>query len=209
MKNKRSQQGFSLLELLTVMAIMSLMMGLLVSTGMGARPAGSRQGAISQIMGALEEARMSAIEKNTTVYFGIADINHPDEEKQLRSYLLFREQTPQEKAASKNEDMIPLTRWEKLPQGFYFDADKLSDMTVEVPGNGLPGNPPNVRAVQFGSLGQVTGLPVEIVPQLAVTEAVYNPSGKILVRKSGAAGDFIVKIFRLTGRLQLSQNATP
>lgn len=203
---RKSSRAFSLVELLTVMAIMSIMMGLIVSTGMGTRPGGSRQGAISQLMGGLEEARMSAIEKNTTVYFGIADISHPDEEKQLRGYILFREQTEDEKAASKTEDMIPLTRWEKLPQGFYFDADKFTDMTVEVPGRGLPGNPENVRAVQFSSLGQVTGLRADVVPQLTVTEAVYQPSSKILTRKSGEAGDFIVKIFRLTGRIQLTQH---
>lgn len=203
---KKRIAAFSMVELLTVIAIMSIMMGLVVSTGMGTRPAGSRQGAISQIMAGLEEARMSAIEKNTTVYFGIADTSHPDDEKQLRGYILFRAQTITEKAASKTEDMIPLTRWEKLPQGFYFDADKFQDMTVEMPGKGLPGDPQNVRAIEFGSLGQVTGLGADVVPQLTVTEAVYQPSSKILTRKSGEAGDFIVKIYRLTGRLQLTQN---
>ena len=206
---KKRIAAFSLIELLTVIAIMSVMMGLLVTTGLGTRPAGSRQGAISQIMGALEEARLSAIEKNTTVYFGIADTGHPDEEKQLRGYILFRTQTAQEKAASQNDDMVPLTRWEKLPQGFYFDPDKLANMTLDVPGNGLPGKPQNVKAVEFGSLGQVTGLPVDVVPQLTVMEAVYNPAGKNLIRKGAEAGDFAIKIYRLTGRLQLAQTTTP
>jgi prepilin-type N-terminal cleavage/methylation domain-containing protein len=204
--NRKSSRGFSLLELLTVMAIMSVMMGLVVSTGMGTRPAGSRQGAISQLMHGLEEARMSAIEKSTSVFFGIADSSHPDSEKQLRGYILFREQTADEKAVSHTEDMVPLTRWETLPKGFYFDEGKITSMTSEVDDTGLPGNPGKMRVVEFGALGQVTGLTTEIAPQLAVTDAVYDPSAKSLTRKNNGAGDFAIQIFRLTGRIRLAAN---
>ena len=209
MKLKTQNAAFSLIELLTVMAIMSILMGLMVSTGIGLRPGGSREGAISQIMGGLDEARMSAIEQNTSVYFGIADGSYPDQDRQLRGYILFREQTAKEKDASKTEDLVPLTRWEQLPLGFYFDPDKLASATVEMPGNGLPGQPQNVRAIEFGSLGQVTGLASEAAPQLTITEAAYNAGNKSLIRKSGVAGDFHIRIYRLTGRLQLAQNPTP
>lgn len=206
---KPTNKGFSLIELLTVMAIMSVMMGLLVSTGMNTRPAGSRQGAISQLMGGLEEARMSAIEKGTTVYFGIADTTHPDSGKQLCSYILFREQTADEKAVSNTEDMVPITRWDCLPRGFYFDLDKISSMLIPVAGNGLPGNPTTVQVIEFGSLGQVTGQPLEETPQIAVTDAVFDPASKNLQRKDNGAGDFAVNIYRLTGRLQLAQTQIP
>jgi len=194
------------MEMLTVMAIISILAGFLVNTGFGTRPAGSRQGAISQLMGSLEEARMSAIEKGANVYFCIADTGHPDAEKQLRSYILCREQTAEEKAVSKTEDKIPLSRWETLPKRFFFDSDKLADKTAEVSGEGLPGNPETVRAIEFGSLGQVvTSLSAENIPQLAVTDAVYDQVGKTLIRRSGGADDFIVQIFRLTGRVRLAE----
>jgi prepilin-type N-terminal cleavage/methylation domain-containing protein len=205
-KNIVKARGFSLIELLTVIAIMSIMMGLLVSTGFGTRPAGSRQGAISQLMGSLEEARMTAIEKNVAVYFGIADTSYPDAEKQLRGYILFRAQTSEEKATSHTEDLVPLSRWDTLPKGFYFDADKFDAVSEAQAGVGLPGNPATVRAIEFGSLGQVKSMPAEAVPQLSVVEAIYNDGSKTLLRKNGGASDFAIKIYRVTGRLQIAKN---
>lgn len=205
--NRKSarETGFSLIELLAVIAIMSLLMGLIVNTGFGTRPAGARQGAIAQLMGSLEEARMSAIEKGRNVYFGLAEGSFPDGEKQWRGYLLFREQTSAEKTASGNEDMIPLTKWETLPKGFYFDPEKVAASTAEVAVSGLPGNPTKVRALEFGTLGQVTGLPAETVPLLSVAEAVYNPADQSLARRNNGAGDFAMQIYRLTGRVRLSE----
>jgi len=208
-RNRNSSRGFSLLELLVVMAIMSIMMGVMVNSGMGGRPAGSRQGAITQLMGALEEARMSAIEKRVKVYFGIADTTHPDSEKQLCAYIFFRDQTADEKAVSKTEDVVPITRWTSLPRGFYFDLEKISNMLIPVPGKGLAGNPPTVQVLEFGTLGQVTGQPVGGTPQIAVADAVFDPASQNLQRRNNGAGDFAVNIYRLTGRLQLAQTQIP
>jgi len=217
MKFRTKNAAFSLVELLTVVAIMSIMMGVIVSSGMGTRPAGSRQGAVSQLIGSLEEARMSAVERGVPVYFAVAGSDAPEQEKRLRSYLLFREQTPDEKASSGSTNNISnggpavvLTRWESLPQGFYFDPALLETVTTEVDvQSGLPSGITKVRAMKFGSLGQLQGTVTTNAPSLSVVSGALDPaSGTITpVGKS----DFCVEISRLTGRVRFddTESANP
>ncbi len=198
----KSNRAFSLIELLTVLAIMSLLFGLVVSTGFGTRPAGARQGAISQLMTSLEEARLAAIEKGSPVRFGIAGSDHPDEEKRYRAFILFREQSASEEPDPAKRMVVALSRWQTLPQGFYFDPDKLSTVTVRADSDGLPGAPAELDVLEFGSLGQLQSAVVE--PLLAVTEAVFDPVTNTILRK-GDKRDISIRIYRLTGRLALVQ----
>lgn len=200
---KQPQGAFSLAELMVVTAIMGLMLGMTL-VGLGNRVAGARQGAITQLMQSLEEARMLAIEKGTTVYFGLSDADHPDPDKQLRGYILFRRQTEEEKAESGTDDWVCLTLWQLLPAGFFFDADELADSTQVLPGFGLPGNPATVRAMKFDPLGQISGSAALLAPRLAVSEAVYDQKQKTLVPKGDGAGDFVLQLYRLTGRVKLT-----
>ncbi len=213
LKRKPRQSGFTLVEIMTVMVIMLVLMGLLVSTGMIARPMGGRQGAINQIMQVLDEARMRAIENGTTVYVGFADASYPDPGMRFRSYMLFRACTPDEIAAMKTpppaDYRMALTEWETLPTGFYLDpgATKslLQDNSADVSVSGLPGQPPSLYVVAFGPLGQVI-LPADQPPRLAVTEATYQGSGNELTQLSYSNGSrFYIQVNPLTGRVQCKE----
>lgn len=195
--------AFSLTELLTVMAIISIMMGLAVGTGMGLRPPGSRQGTITQLMQSLEEARMSAIEKGTPVSFAIAG-SDASAEKRFSTYMILREQTPDEKAKSGNTDLIPMTRWEPLSKGFFFNRDELVAASPEVGlDTSLPGNVSKVHLLTFGTLGQVKGGATLTAPNIPVVEGVFHENENNLILKEGT--EFRIQVARLTGRLQLDE----
>ena len=66
MKKKRNRKdGFTLLELLTVMAIMLLIMGATVAAFFGIGQGGRRRGAVSNLVSTLSVARQSAITQRT------------------------------------------------------------------------------------------------------------------------------------------------
>lgn len=215
-RSKRS--GYSLLELLVAMALMAMLMGLSVAAMMGFRTPGLRQGAISQLMGALDEARMSAIESGAAVYVAFADGAFPDAERRFRGFILYREFTAAEREALADNppaagEVKPLTRWQELPRGFYLDASVptglLGNAGARVNPVGLPGEEAELVAVGFNRLGQVVA-PLGSSPELAITEARYDSeSDQMTAVQDDDAGAFLIRINRLTGRLQLIEPTTP
>ena len=215
MKKKKAQSGFTLVEITTVLVIMVALMGLVVGAGTLLRPIGAKQGAVSQLMQVLDEARMRAIENGTTVYVGFADANYPDPTMRFRSYMLFRFYTPDEIAAMKTQPpanyCVALTDWEVLPTGFYLDpgATKslLKDNATDISVNGLPGQPETLCVIAFGPLGQVI-LPSDQSPYVTVTEANYPGSGDELTMLSYSNNSrFYIQVNPLTGRVQYKEGS--
>lgn len=194
-----SSPAFTLVEILFVIAVMSILVSIAAMSLTGGKSTGNWQGTINQLSQAVEEARMTAIETNTKTYLGFANANHPDGEKKLRSYILFREYTQEEKSkmtpAPAANRYLPLTAWETLPSGFeYSDAsgsllEPNSAAKLEL--TGLPGDPASVHAVAFGPLGQVD-FPASTAPALVV-----KPVGH-----ADASAGFVIHINRLTGRVR-------
>jgi len=71
----KSSRGFTLLELLTVIATMAILTGLASSAFQSMSGAGSLTKNTSDIAGALEQARAYAMGNNTYVYLGLQEIS--------------------------------------------------------------------------------------------------------------------------------------
>ena len=67
-KIRKSNQGFTLVELLVVMAIMLVLIGISVSAIPGIRSTYNRRSAVNRVMGAIELARVSALQSGENVY---------------------------------------------------------------------------------------------------------------------------------------------
>jgi len=209
-------EGYTLVELLAVMAVMVILMGLSVAAMLGFRTPGLRQAAISQLMATFDEARMSAIEKGVKVYVGFADGQFPNKERRLRSYILYREYTGAEREEMAGSQpsagtVRPLTKWRELPRGFYLDpvaqASLLANADARVTPAGLPGDAAEIYAIGFNRLGQVV-TPQGATPLVAVTEARYEPeTGKLTRLEAEDENQFMIQINRLTGRVQLRDDA--
>jgi general secretion pathway protein H len=72
---RRHDAGFTLIEIVVVMALMSLMIAMVVGRGLPASPATHLRGAVHQVSGALREARSESVMSNRSVYFNLDTVN--------------------------------------------------------------------------------------------------------------------------------------
>lgn len=111
-------RGFSLLELLVVVAIMAVMMSLLLPAISGFSSTAGRRGAVNILMNTFEQARVAALESGQTVYVGFADADFPVEDMRYAGFIVFRDATDEEKASGKT--YLVLKKWTKLPKTIAF-----------------------------------------------------------------------------------------
>jgi prepilin-type N-terminal cleavage/methylation domain-containing protein len=201
-------QAFSLLELLSVIAIISLLMAVLVAPASGILASTGRKGAVIIVMNTLEQARTAALEtgRDVIVLLWKRTGDEPD------SLLVLR----------KNEngtDWDQIGRWIKLPKGVIFHGgDTASEILNASPVPSLldpaklPGNPNSseLGGVQFSASGAVQAPKNALGLRVALTEGIRGPQGTeaLLSAKkqaqSGTGSGFeVISIARYTGRTTL------
>ena len=105
----RRSTGFSLLELLVVIAVMAVMMSLLLPAISGFSSTAGRRGAVNILMNTFEQARIAALESGRPVHVLLYRRNFPEPD----AVMVVRDP----------EDALPasplerLTKWTKLPKG--------------------------------------------------------------------------------------------
>ena len=201
-------QAFSLLELLSAVAIISVLMAVLVAPATGILGSSGRKGAVVIVMNTLEQARALALEtgRDVVVLLWKRTGDNPD------SLLVLR----------KNEDGTDwdqLGRWIKLPKGVIFhggdtaseilNASAVPDLVDPAK---LPGSPntSELGGVQFSPTGAVQAPKNALGLRVALTEGIRGPGGteSILTAKkqaqTGPGGGFeVISIARYTGRTTL------
>ena len=199
--------GFSLIEVLTVVAITAMLMTMAVPALSGFTSPTGRKGAVTIVMNTLEHARVSAIEtgRETVVLFwkknGVAGFP-PDEQDAV---MVLRKS--QDDSAWES-----ISRWVKLPKGVLLDgADEnskilqnaASDLTApSLPS--LPGSPDinQLRFVRFTNSGAIwspSGSSAGLY--IAFTEG-QRATGTDDMRpdKQKSGGQEVISLARYTGR---------
>jgi general secretion pathway protein H len=72
---RQREAGFTLIEMIVVLAVLSLVIGIVAGRGVPVSPTTHARGAIRQISGALREARSEAVMSNRSIFFNLDTVN--------------------------------------------------------------------------------------------------------------------------------------
>ena len=218
-KRTSRTKGFSLLEMLVVVAIMAVMMSLLLPAVAGFSSTAGRRGAVNILMNTFEQARVAALESGRPVYVLLYRRNFPEAD----SVMIVRDRED----GDQTQELERLTKWIKLPKGVLLHnppgaASILSQaLPSEVSVTRLSPSPQlatgeSLNAVKFNESGAVeypSGSAASL-RQLFLSEGVRGTGGNeqaISDRKKsqGVGGGFeVISLSRYTGRVQLDITAT-
>lgn len=222
----RKSGGFSLVELILVVAVIVLMMSLLLPAVSGFTSTSGRRGAVNILMNTFEQARVAALESGQNVYVGFANDSLPDDKKDMyyAAFIVFREATDEEKlAAGKKVDetiYIILKKWTRLPKNIAF---KRADNTLVPENAGVAGIGVDISAlnrslssgfqisrdlpgVVFNNSGSIQN--GEDPLQFFLYEGYFNADQDNYTRDANKLFEKIT-FSRYTGRSQLDVSALP
>lgn len=206
------EAGSSLLELLSVSALIVLLAGLFFTSISSFSSSAGRRGAANVVMNTLEHARVAALESGQTVYVGFSDDDFPVAEMRYKAFLVFRETSDEERAAG-GKDYLVLRKWTRLPGHVAFK--RVAGSVIPESGGQtftglaelLPGSQRDETfpAVAFNSSGAVVSgsSPIE----LFLYEGYFANGNDIQTQQSGGLFEKIT-LSRYTGRAQFNVTTT-
>lgn len=211
-RNPGRSRGFSLIELLAVMAVVSLMVALIMPSVSGLTNTAGRRGAVNTLMNTFEQARVAALESGRPVYVLFWRRTFPDAD----SIMVLREPEDTSSATWQYEQ---LTRWIKLPKGVLLhrpsqgasilsqnvaDAAGIFD-AAKIPGS-ASASTADLHVLAFNQSGAVTFPTSKNNRKLIVSEGVRDGGGMealISQNKQSAGGFEIISLSAYTGRAQV------
>ena len=162
-----ANSGFSLIELLTVIAIMGVLAGMGLTMGPGLLKSSAMSGGLSQVASALSLARSEAIRSRKPTCFVIAPESPLDEKSYVAYSILQRDSLV-------GTNYTYVRRWEKLPQSVLFKLDRMTGATNYFPYPTDAGKGEQMYCICFqadGGLDEDTH-PVGTSPRLALQTGV-------------------------------------
>jgi len=163
MRYRSQNSAFSLIELLTVMAVVGLMVGMLVPAVSGFGSTYKRKQSTSLVMNTLDQARVAAMRSGENVHVVFA---RPQGGTGEDAMIVVGDQP----LGSTNSGSILHTRWIKLPEGIRFRG-----AAGTVAGGDLPQQVSTTLGTLQGQWGQsYSGLPVS-----AYSGITFNSAGQV------------------------------
>jgi len=204
-KLRKKRHGFSLLELLVAIVLITLLLTLISPAMNGFRGSAARKGAVSLVMTTLEQARILAIEtgREVVVVFwkknGTAGTPADEQDAMI---VLRRNET--------ETGWEQMNRWIKIPHGILFPSDDTaSSILCNVPTEDihsiLPHSPTSehLGAVHFSPSGAVQRPGTSAGLRIALTEGRRGADGALLAEKQNSGTYEIISLARYTGRATL------
>ncbi len=153
----KSRSGWSLVESLAVLGILSLMLAAVVPAVRGMARSSGRVAALDGLTAAFSEARSLAIAQGRPAYLVFADAGMA-EDRRCRAVCIYQE------AENPADPPVRVTAWSRLPTGFCLNADPALASLFTAP--------PEVPAPAFRLAGEATP---RVLPYLK-----FGPTGEVL-----------------------------
>jgi len=151
--------AFTLVELLAVVGIMGLLAVVAVPALKGLTGSGGRKQALSQVIGALEIARNTAISSGTNAAVIFPDLNFASQPYRYRSMAVITWDATNTNSVTTNS---MLGSWITLPQGVVLHDTQINQLptltnttALRIPPSTTPANTMNLRAIVFQSDGGI------------------------------------------------------
>lgn len=203
------KRGFSLVEILTVVAIFGILFSLTGPLVEGLAGSGGRKGGVTIVMSTLEQARVAAIQSGREVVVVFWKRNG-------MPGTVVGEQDAMIVLQRKEDDMDwePISRWVKLPKGVLFYSDDTESRILDgsalemidgIQLGALPGGPDeaHVGALHLTRSGAVQAPNSAIGLRVAITEGHRAENGLLAVDRRGVGGYEVISIAKFTGRASL------
>jgi len=156
-ETERSRAAFTLVELLAVVGIMGLLAAVAVPALKGLTGSGGRKQALSQVMGALEIARNTAISTGTNAAVIFPDLSFASQPYRYRSMAVITWDATNTNSVTTNS---MLGSWITLPQGVVLHDVQVNQLprltnttSLQIPPSTSNSIVSNLRAIVFQSDG--------------------------------------------------------
>jgi type II secretory pathway pseudopilin PulG len=207
-----------LLELLVVIGIISLLLVAVIPAVNSLSKSSGRKGAVSNLLGAIEQARTQAIKDGQATYVVFPSFTSGTQSTldryNYKSYAIF-EDDPAAPATPKQ-----LTNWKTLPTGVALRSvgtgalSNLSDPATLTPPITLTFGPDNTanpfKCLKFNASGEVESPPSPpTIVSIAIFEGYVNGGAEVITGSKDPSGNPLgtesIKIAHLTGRATSTQ----